>query len=72
MATRSSILAWKIPQIEKPGGLQSSWLQSQYGSTAVGEGVKAEGMRSGQGRETVAPGASIHPRLTHPKALRSQ
>ena len=23
MVTRSSILAWKIPQTEKPGGLQS-------------------------------------------------
>ena len=23
MATHSSILAWKIPQAEKPGGLQS-------------------------------------------------
>ena len=23
MATRSSILAWEIPQIEEPGGLQS-------------------------------------------------
>ena len=24
MATRSSILAWKIPRTEEPGGLQSS------------------------------------------------
>jgi len=24
MATRSSILAWKIPQTEEPGGLQST------------------------------------------------
>ena len=27
MATHSSILAWKIPWIEEPGGLQSMWLQ---------------------------------------------
>ena len=27
MATHSSILAWKIPGTEKPGGLQSSRLQ---------------------------------------------
>ena len=27
MATRSSILAWKIPQTEEPGGLQSMGLQ---------------------------------------------
>ena len=27
MATRSSILAWKIPQTEEPGGLQSIGLQ---------------------------------------------
>ena len=27
MATRSSILAWKIPQTEEPGGLQPMGLQ---------------------------------------------
>ena len=27
MATHSSILAWRIPQTEKPGGLQSMGLQ---------------------------------------------
>ena len=27
MATHSSILAWRIPQTEKPGGLQSIVLQ---------------------------------------------
>ena len=29
MAARSSILAWKIPWTEEPGGLQSLGLQSQ-------------------------------------------
>ena len=29
MATHSSILAWRIPWTEKPGGLQSVGLQSQ-------------------------------------------
>ena len=29
MATHSSILAWRIPRIEEPGGLQSRGLQSQ-------------------------------------------
>ena len=28
MATRSSILAWKIPWTEEPGGLQSTGLQT--------------------------------------------
>ena len=28
MATRSSILAWKIPWTEKPGGLESTGTQS--------------------------------------------
>ena len=28
MATHSSILAWRIPQTEEPGGPQSTWLQS--------------------------------------------
>ena len=27
MATHSSILAWKIPWIEEPGGLRSMWSQ---------------------------------------------
>ena len=27
MATHSSILAWKIPWTEEPGGLQSTWSQ---------------------------------------------
>ena len=27
MATHSSTLAWRIPWTEKPGGLQSMWLQ---------------------------------------------
>ena len=31
MATHSSILAWRIPWTEKPGGLQSMGLQSQTG-----------------------------------------
>ena len=29
MATHSSILAWRIPWTEEPGGLQSMGLQSQ-------------------------------------------
>ena len=28
MATHSSILAWKIPQMEEPGGLQSTGSQT--------------------------------------------
>ena len=27
MATHSSVLAWKIPRTEEPGGLQSTGLQ---------------------------------------------
>ena len=30
MATYSSILAWEIPQTERPGGLQFMGLQSGY------------------------------------------
>ena len=30
MATHSSILAWKIPWTEEPGGLQSIGLQESY------------------------------------------
>ena len=36
MATHSSILAWRIPRIEKPGGLEEpSWLWS-VGSQRAG------------------------------------
>ena len=42
MATHSSILAWIIPGMEEPGGLQSTGLQSQtqlsYKTTARGQG----------------------------------
>ena len=31
MATLSSILAWKIPQTEEPGGLQSMWVTKEFG-----------------------------------------
>ena len=34
MATRSSILAWKIPWTEKPGGLQSMGLAALKPTTA--------------------------------------
>ena len=30
MATHSSIPAWEIPWTEKPGGLQSMWLQKTW------------------------------------------
>ena len=33
MATHSSILAWKIPWKEKPGGLQSIGLQKELDTT---------------------------------------
>ena len=29
MASQSSILAWRIPWTEEPGGLQSTWSQSR-------------------------------------------
>ena len=29
MATHSSLLAWRIPRTEEPGGLQSTGVQSQ-------------------------------------------
>ena len=44
MATQSSILAWKIPWTEDPGGLQSMGSQSQaplsdYAHTQVSEHI---------------------------------
>ena len=37
MATHSSILAWEIPWIKKPGGLQS--MRSQESDTTLLEGM---------------------------------
>ena len=42
MATHSSILAWKIPWTEKPGGLQSMRLQ-RVGDDWVTEHIAQEG-----------------------------
>ena len=33
MATHSSILAWKIPWMEEPGGLHSSWGRKESDTT---------------------------------------
>ena len=30
MATRSSILAWRIPWTEEPGGLYSPWVEKSW------------------------------------------
>ena len=35
MATYSSILGWKIPWTEEPGGLQSTWLQGVRHDLAI-------------------------------------
>ena len=34
MATHSSILAWRIPWTEEPGGLYSSWIHKELDRTA--------------------------------------
>ena len=39
MATHSSILAWRIPWTEKPGGLQSMGLQRVEHSRAIEHAV---------------------------------
>ena len=44
MATHSSILAWRIPQVEEPGGLQSIGSQRvkhDYSDLACLDGIKA-------------------------------
>ena len=55
MATHSSILAWKIPQTEGPGGLQS------MGSQRVRQDSTAQ-------QETLArpTSNSVHSATTHP------
>ena len=53
MATHSSILAWKIPWIEEPGGFQSMGLQSQKAELATPFGTPAlsdRGLRLTAGR----------------------
>ena len=39
MATHTSILVWKIPWTEEPGGLQSMWCQSQTGLSTLHRGL---------------------------------
>ena len=53
MATHSSILAWKIPRTEKPGGMQSTGLQrighekqlSMHACVISKEGMERTGMQ---------------------------
>ena len=49
MATHCSILAWRIPWTEEPGGLQSTGLQSvmaqQLNNSNNDEGEKEDGFR---------------------------
>ena len=40
MALHSSILAWKIPWAEEPGGLQSMGLQKEFGHDLVNKQTK--------------------------------
>ena len=49
MATHSSILAWEIPWIEEPGGLQTIMLQES--DTTEQLSTHACKMRHGEGRE---------------------
>ena len=48
MATHSSILAWKIPQTEEPGGLQSMWMQRVRLSHFIGDcpGEQTPGLKT--------------------------
>ena len=39
VATHSSILAWRIPLTEEPGGLHSPWGLKESGTTEVTEHV---------------------------------
>ena len=41
MATHSSILAWRIPWTEEPGGLQKNWTQwlSTHAYTQINTGL---------------------------------
>ena len=65
MATGSSTLAWKIPQTEKPGGLQS--IGSQSWARLKRLSIHADGSLPGQGaslvlRSTASPALSAVPR----------
>ena len=41
MATHSSILAWRIPWTEEPGGLHSPWSHKESDTTEVQEQQRA-------------------------------
>ena len=66
MATHSSILAWRIPWTEEPGGLQSMWLQESdtteplnhhhWGEDRMGTAV----MSDCDAMDYRPPGSSVH------------
>ena len=55
MATHSSSLAWKIPRVEKPGGLQPTRSQRAHNSTQTDRvfGKMGTGRLSPQARDGV-------------------
>ena len=63
MATHSSILAWRIPWTEEPGGLQSMGLQrighdlvTEQQQESYPQSVKTEGFRAHAVLVAVIPG----------------
>ena len=53
MATHSSVLAWKIPQTEKPGGLQSTESQRVQHDLATEHSAACEQGREGRGEQAL-------------------
>ena len=55
MATHSSILAWRIPWTEEPGGLQSMGSQSQKRPKQLGMYAHTSFQRAGQESLNTSP-----------------
>ena len=53
MATHSSILTWKIPQTEKPGGLQSTESQRVQHDLATQHSAACEQGKEGRGEQAL-------------------
>ena len=64
MAIHSSVLAWRIPWMEKPGGLQSTGSQRVGHDWATSLSLSLTRRVTAQGRRLLHPQGSLPPRLS--------
>ena len=70
MATHSSILAWRIPWTEEPGGLQSMGSQRVGHDWAIEHAPKPDKLKSELNPPKEGQWPSINSQFTHPETLK--